>query len=201
MTGAATSANRVHQELLTVVDVKIIGIIGARTPGRELAAAALLGGYSVILEDVSPEMLAEGVDAIRATLAQAGQGHEEALKHLETSRSVEYVTRNADMLIEALPEELEAKLEMFTIFDKFAKPGAILASTTRETPIFDLADMTFRAEQCVGFRYANAVSATSAATSIEITRAHGTSKPTVARCQEIARKMGVTAVVIEESQS
>jgi 3-hydroxyacyl-CoA dehydrogenase len=97
-----------------------------------------------------------------------------------------------------LPEELEAKLEIFTIFDKFARPGAILASTSRETAIVDLADMTFRAEECVGFRYA---SSASPAKSIEIVRAHGTSKPTVAICQEVARKMGLSAVVIEESQS
>lgn len=179
------------------MDVKIIGIIGARTPGKELAAAALLAGYSVILEDVSPEMLTEGVETIHAALAQAGPECNAAVERLKTSRSVEDVTRVADMLIEALPEELEAKLEIFTIFDKFAKPGAILASTSRETAIFDLADMTFRAEECVGFRYA---SVSSAANLIEIIRADGTSKPTVATCQEVARKMCLSAIVIEESQ-
>ena len=116
-------------------------------------------------------------------------------KRLTTSRSVEDVTRVADMLIEALPEELEAKLEIFTIFDKFAKPGAILASTSRETPIFDLADMTYRAEECVGFRYA-----TPGAQVVEITRAHGTSNPTVAACEQVARKMGLATKVIEEPQ-
>ena len=198
MTRAPNSVGCNLQEILTVVDVKLIGIIGARTPGKELAAAALLAGYSVILEDVSPEMLTEGVETIHAALAQAGPGHNAALQSLKTSRSVEDVTRVADMLIEALPEELEAKLEIFTIFDKFARPGAILASTSRETAIFDLADMTFRAEECVGFRYA---SSASPAKSIEIVRAHGTSKPTVTICQEVARKMGLSAVVIEESQS
>jgi 3-hydroxybutyryl-CoA dehydrogenase len=178
------------------VDVKTIGIIGARTPGREFAAAALGAGFAVILEDVSPEMLAEGVAAIEAALAPAERGV--TLQRLKTSRSVEDVTRVADMLIEALPEELEAKLEIFTIFDKFAKPGAILASTTRETPIFDLADMTYRAEECVGFRFASG-SGTGGA--IEITRAHGTSKPTIATCQEVARRMNFATAVIEEPQA
>lgn len=178
------------------MELKIIGIIGARTPGRELAAAALAAGYSVILEDISPEMLAEGVESIQSALQLTERRAH--LQRLRTSRSVEDVTRVADMLIEALPEELEAKLEIFTIFDKFAKPGAILASTSRETLIFDLADMTYRAEQCVGFRYA---SATAAASSIEITRARGTSKSTVSTCLEVARKMGLPVVVIEEAQS
>jgi 3-hydroxybutyryl-CoA dehydrogenase len=180
------------------VEVKTIGIIGARTPGKELAAAALLAGYAVILEDVSPEMLADGVKSVEAALSRGAQ-NDAHLQRLQTSRSVEDVTRVADMLIEALPEELEAKLEIFTIFDKFAKPGAILASTSRETPIFDLADMTYRPEECVGFRFANhASTAQTAAQTIEITRAHATSNPTVATCQDVARKMKFEATIIEE---
>jgi 3-hydroxybutyryl-CoA dehydrogenase len=182
------------------VEVKTIGIIGARTPGKELAAAALAAGYTVILEDVSPEMLAEGIESIHATLAPAGR--DAHVQRLQTSRFVEDVTRIADMLIEALPEELEAKLEIFTIFDKFARPGAILASTSRETPIFDLADMTYRAEECVGFRFASGANEAQApGQSIEITRAHGTSKPTVATCEEVARKMKLAAIVLEEPRT
>jgi 3-hydroxybutyryl-CoA dehydrogenase len=176
------------------VEVKIIGIIGARTPGKELAAAALIAGYSVILEDVSPEMLAEGIATFEAALAPTER--DAHMHRLKTSRSVEDVTRVADMLIEALPEELEAKLEIFTIFDKFAKPGAILASTSRETPIFDLADMTYRAEECVGFRFAPAASH-----SVEIVRAHGTSQRTIATCEKVARRMNLTAAIIEEPKS
>lgn len=175
------------------MEVKTIGIIGARTPGKELAAAALEAGYTVILEDVSPEMLAEGIESIHAGLAPAQR--DSLLQRLQTCRSVEDVTRIADMLIEALPEELEAKLEIFTIFDKFARPGAILASTSRETPIFDLADMTYRAEECIGFRLSTNASSTP---SIEITRAHATSKPTVATCEDVARKMKFAAIVLEE---
>ena len=185
------------------MEVKTIGIIGARTPGKELAAAALEAGYAVILEDVSPEMLAQGVESIQAALAPAKR--DEHLQRLQTSRSVEDVTRIADMLIEALPEELEAKLEIFTIFDKFARPGAILASTSRETPIFDLADMTYRAEECVGFRFASEArhgNATQKAEPwIEITRAYGTSTPTVATCQDVARKMNFASAIIEEPRA
>jgi 3-hydroxybutyryl-CoA dehydrogenase len=176
------------------VEVKIIGIIGARTPGKELAAAALAAGYSVILEDVSPEMLAQGIELIESTLAPAER--DAHLQSFKTSRSVEDVTRVADMLIEALPEELEAKLEIFTVFDKFAKPGAILASTSRETAIFDLADMTYRAEKCVGFRFA-----AGAPQSIEIIRARGTSQPTIATCEKVALKMNLAATIIEEPKA
>ncbi len=121
-----------------------------------------------------------------------------ALGNLATSHSVEDVTRQADLLIDALPEELEVKLEIFTIFDKFAKPGAILASTTRETPIADLAGMTFRTEKCVGLRL---LSAPKTAPSLEIVRTAQTSEATISACSEVARRMGLQVTVTEERES
>ncbi len=128
------------------MEVKTIGIIGARKAGSSLACVAALAGYSVILEDVSPEVLTAGMQGIRGVLDGLRAGGrvssadcDAAFARISNSRSVEDVCRVADMLIEALPEELEVKLEIFTIFDKFAKPGALLSSTTRETAIADLA--------------------------------------------------------------
>ena len=110
------------------MDVKTIGVIGAGTMGSGIAYAAAFGGYRTILEDVSPEMLERGVAYIREALDEGvarGKVTEEqttaALANLTTSRSVEDVCRETDLLIEAVPEEMEVKLEIFTIFDKFAQ--------------------------------------------------------------------------------
>jgi 3-hydroxybutyryl-CoA dehydrogenase len=187
------------------VEVKTIGIIGARGDGSPLACSALLGGYQTILEDVSPEVLAVAVASIRDALEDlVAKGNisvtqrDSALANFATSHSVEDVTRVADLLIDALPEELEVKLEIFTIFDKFAKPGAILASTTRETPIVDLAGMTFRAEDCVGLRIPGSGSIPP---SVEIVRTPQTSDATVSTCAQVARRMGLQATVQEERES
>ncbi|MFZ0522102.1 MAG: 3-hydroxyacyl-CoA dehydrogenase NAD-binding domain-containing protein [Candidatus Acidiferrales bacterium] len=185
------------------MEVKTIGVIGAGTMGRGIGYAAAYGGYRTILEDVSPEMLEEGIAYIREALAEGvsrGKVTEEqqkiALANLTTSRSVEDVCRETDLLIEAVPEEMEVKLEIFTIFDKFARPGAILASNTSSLSITELAAITFRAENCIGMHFFNPVPKMKL---LEIVRALETSEATVQACAEVGRRIGKEVVVIRES--
>jgi 3-hydroxybutyryl-CoA dehydrogenase len=99
------------------------------------------------------------------------------------------------MLIETVPDEMEVKLEIFTIFDKFAKPGAILAGNT-SLSITEIASITFRAEDCIGMRFA---SPDPKITRVELVRGADTSDTTVAACSEIARRMGMEVAVVRES--
>jgi 3-hydroxybutyryl-CoA dehydrogenase len=185
------------------MEVKTIGVIGAGTMGRGIAYAAACGGYRTILEDVSPEMLEQGIAYIRQNLEEGvarGKVTEEqrniALANLTTSRSVEDLCREADLLIEAVPEEMEVKAEIFTIFDKFALPAAILASHTSSLSITELAAITFRAENCIGMHFFNPVPKMKL---LEIVRALETSEATVEACAEVGRRMGKEVVVIRES--
>jgi 3-hydroxybutyryl-CoA dehydrogenase len=185
------------------MDVKTIGVIGAGTMGRGIAYAGAYGGYRTILEDVSPEMLEQGIAYIRQNLEEGvarGKVTEEqrkiALANLTTSRSVEDLCREADLLIEAVPEEMEVKLEIFTIFDKFARPGSILASNTSSLSITELAAITFRAENCIGMHFFNPVPKMKL---LEIVRALETSEATLQACAEVGRRMGKEVVVIRES--
>src|SRR5580700_1654509 len=130
------SRSRVDSEAR--MDVRTIGVIGAGPTGRRIALMAILGGYHVILEDVSPDMLEQGVTFIEDSLSRNGTREALApnretgtLAELSTLGRADELCRQADFLIETTPEELEVKLEIFTIFDRFAKPGAILASHTR----------------------------------------------------------------------
>jgi 3-hydroxybutyryl-CoA dehydrogenase len=185
------------------MDLKAIAVIGAWQMGREIAYAAALAGYRTILEDVSPTMLEDSVAYIRATLEEevasgraTAEQRDSALANLSTARSVEDACRQADLLIETVVEELEVKLEIFTIFDRFAKPGAILASTTRLLSIADLAGITFRAENCAGMRFFHPVPKTKM---VEIVRTPETSDATVAACEEVGRRMGKEVAVVCES--
>src|SRR5258707_15852701 len=110
------------------MDVKTIGVIGAGTMGRGIAYAAALGGYRTILEDVMPETLAKGTAWIRQSLEEGVQrgkveagARDKALALLETSSSGEDVCREADFLIEGVPEEMEVKVELFKLLDRFVK--------------------------------------------------------------------------------
>ncbi|HLK03207.1 MAG TPA: 3-hydroxyacyl-CoA dehydrogenase NAD-binding domain-containing protein [Candidatus Acidoferrum sp.] len=185
------------------MDVKTIGVIGAGTMGRGIAYAAALGGYRTILEDVMPEMQAAAMTWIRKSIGdgvergkvEAAAG-EAALARIETSSSVEDVCREADFLIEAVPEEMELKLELFTLFDKFAKPHAVLASNTSSLSVAEMAEMTYRPELCVGMHFFNPVPKMRL---IEIVKAPKTSEETIAICREVGQRMGKEVVVVKES--
>jgi len=185
------------------MEVKTIGVIGAGTMGRGIAYAAALGGYRTILEDVMPEMLTtagvwmtqafdEGVRRGKLTPEEGAA----AVKRIATASSVEDACRESDFLIEAVPEEMELKLELYTLFDKFAKPNAVLASNTSSLAIAEMAEMTFRPELCVGMHFFNPVPKMRL---IEIVRAPKTSDETIATCREVGARMGKEVVVVKES--
>jgi 3-hydroxybutyryl-CoA dehydrogenase len=185
------------------MEIETIAVIGAGTMGRGIAYAAALGGYRTVLEDVSLEMLEQGTAYISQALEDGRargkvtqEQKDKALANLTTSRSVEDVCREADLLIEAVPEEMEVKLEIFTIFDKFAKPDAILASNTSSLSITEMASITFRAEKCIGMHFFNPVPKMKL---LEIVRALETSEATLRACVEVGRRMGKEVVVIRES--
>jgi 3-hydroxybutyryl-CoA dehydrogenase len=185
------------------MDVKTIGVIGATALGRGIAYVAALGGYRTLLEDVSIHRLEDGVAYIAQTLgAGVASGKitpdekARALANLATAHSVEEVCREADLLIEAAPEDTEMQLEIFTLFDKFAKPGTILATSASGLSIANLAEITFCAEQCVGLRFFHPVPETG---QLEIVRAAATSESTVRACIEAGRRMGKEVAVVQES--
>ena len=182
--------------------VKTITIIGAAAVGRGIACVAAQAGYRVVLEDVSIEVLDDALAWIRHTLderARCGEHTSEkrdaAIGLITTSRSVDEAIRKSDLVIEATLDEMETKLEIFTLLDKFAKPGAILASTTNSLPLSELAGITFRAEHCVGMRFMNPAPEMKR---LEIVRAPATSNETIAACVEVGRRMGNEVVVVSE---
>src|SRR2546425_5842358 len=184
------------------MDVKTIAVIGAGTMGRGIAYAAAFGGYNTVLEDVSRNVLEEGIAWIRQSFEEGvARGKVEAgvrdksLSLISTASDVENAIRDAELIIEAVPEELEMKLELFTIFDKFAKTGAIFASNTSSFSITDFTDVTVSRDRCIGMHFFNPVPKMKL---IELVRTPHTSNETVASCREVARRMGEEVVIISE---
>ena len=185
------------------MDVNVIGIIGAGTMGRGIAYSAALGGYRAVLEDVMPEMLAKATAWIAGTFAEGvkrgkltAEQAKSAMQRVVTASSVEDACRESDFLIEAVPEEMELKLELYTLFDKFAKPNAVLASNTSSLSIAEMAEMTYRPELCVGMHFFNPVPKMRL---IEIVRAPKTSDETIAACRDVGARMGKEVVLVKES--
>jgi len=183
--------------------VKTIAIIGAGTIGRGIACASALGGYITVLEEVSDSMLAKSIAWIRESLDEGVRcgkvetaARDAALARIITSQVVDEAIRDAELIIEAVPEELEMKLELFTIFDKFAKPNAIFASNTSSLSISDFSDIVIHRERCIGMRFFNPVLKMK---SVEIIRTPYTSDETVAACTEVAARMGKETVIVNEA--
>lgn len=183
--------------------VKTIAVIGAGTMGRGIAYAAAFGGYRTILEDVSDAVLTPGLTYVRESLEEGvkrgkvtAEQRDRGIAQLGSARTVEEACREADLIIEAVPEDMELKLEIFTLLDKFAKPGAIFASNTSSLSVTELATITCRPEKCVGMHFFNPVPKMKL---LEVVRALETSDETIADCREIGARMGKEVVVVKEA--
>ena len=186
-----------------MAEVRTIAVIGAGVMGRGIAHAAALGGYRTILEDLLPNALRKAETEIRASLDQAvklGQVNASdaaaALSRIEYAGSVDEAAREADLVIEAVPDEMESKLEIFIMLDKFCRPATILAANTCSLSVTEIASATYRAKQCVGMRFFNPVHTMKV---LEIVRALETDDATLAAVVEVGKRMGKDVVVIKEA--
>ena len=171
--------------------------------GRGIAHAAALGGYRTILEDILPTTLRKAETEIRANLDKAVElgkvtpdDADQAFQRLEYASSVEQAAREADLVIEAVPEEMESKLEIFTLLDKVCRPTTIIASNTSSLSITEISSVTYRAPKCVGMHFFNPVHKMKL---LEIVRALETDDETLAAAVDVGKRMGKEVVVIRES--
>ncbi len=183
--------------------VKTVAVIGAGTMGRGIAHVAALGGYRTILEDLLPTSLRKAESEIRINLEKAVELGKvsaadagAAATRLEYAGSVEEAAREADLVIEAVPEEMESKIEIFTLLDKICRPDTILASNTSSFSITEIASVTYRAKKCVGMHFFNPVHKMKL---LEVVRALETDDDTIATVAEVGKRMGKEVVVIKES--
>jgi 3-hydroxybutyryl-CoA dehydrogenase len=185
------------------MQVKTIAVIGAGIMGRGIAHAAAIGGYRTILEDLVPAALRRAESEIRANLDKAvelgkvtGPDADAAFGRVEYAGSVEDAAREADLVIEAVPEEMESKIEIFTLLDKICRPTTILASNTSSLSITEIASVTYRAKKCLGMHFFNPVHKMKL---LEIVRALETDEDTLGAAVDVGRRMGKEVVVIKEA--
>jgi 3-hydroxybutyryl-CoA dehydrogenase len=186
-----------------VPKVQTVAVIGAGIMGRGIAHAATLGGYRTILEDLLPAALRKAETEIRTNLDKAvelgkvtASDADSAFRRLHYAGSVEEAGREADLVIEAVPEEMESKIEIFTLLDKICRPSTIFASNTSSLSVTEIASVTYRAKQCLGMHFFNPVHKMKL---LEVVRALETDDETLATAVEVGQRMGKEVVVIKES--
>ena len=185
------------------MEVKRITVVGAGTMGRGIAYAAVLGEFRTVLVDVSQDVLAKALDWIRATFEDgvkrakvSSSDGDAALALLSHSTSIKDAIRDADLVIEAVPEELSLKRELFTTLDQFAKPGALFASNTSSLAISDFTHALARRENCVGMHFFNPVPKMKL---VEMIRTPFTSAETLSICIDVAHRMHKETVIVYEA--
>jgi 3-hydroxybutyryl-CoA dehydrogenase len=117
--------------------IRTIAVVGANVAGRELAARAARAGYRTILEDLTGFQ--------RNALAA-----DPALQRVELASSLEEAAALADLILEAAPDDLESKAEVYTILDRVAPRPCIFAPTSPAWPVSEVASLTYRGPNVVG---------------------------------------------------
>jgi len=127
-------------------EIRRVALIGAGVAGRSFALACAGAGFHVVLEDVMPANLRRA-KADYADLSQRGTAG-----RLELALTVEDAVREADVAVDFVPDELESKLEIFSMIDRMAPPKTILCTPSYALSITDLASCVYRPDRCVAVR-------------------------------------------------
>jgi len=142
------------------IDIDSVAVLGAGSMGHGIAEVAAIAGYDVVLRDVEEEIVQEGYDQIEWSLGKLEENGQvadpdEVLDRVSTAVDLEPAVADADLVIEAAPEDLELKRSIFADVDAAAPADAIIATNTSSLRVGDIATETDRPERCCGLHFFN----------------------------------------------
>jgi len=183
--------------------IQKIGVVGAGIMGRGIAQVAAQGGFQTVLQDVDAKQLESARTQIRASLARGvelqklTQSEADAtLARVTVATAVADAARGADLVIEAAPERIDLKLQIFAELDRHAPAAAILASNTSSMSVTEMAGATRRPERVLGMHFFNPVPRMKL---VEVVRALETDDDTIATTLAVVHRMHKEPVVVRES--
>ncbi len=182
--------------------IKTVGVIGAGTMGNGIAQVFAASGFKVIMQDISGEGVKRGMATIGSSLDRLIKS--EKISEADKTATLERITAttglssmsDVDLVVEAASEDFEIKMQVFAELDKICKPEAILASNTSSISLTKIAATTDRADQVIGMHFMNPVPLMKL---IEVIRALQTSDETCAVIEDLAKKLGKTALLANDS--
>jgi len=180
---------------------RTIGVIGAGTMGNGIAHVAARSGFRVVLYDLEQRFLDRALSTIAKNLDREVAKTKITADDKGTALSrIVAVTQNsalseADFLIEAVVEDVKAKLKVFQAMDSIARPSVILASNTSSISITKIASATKRPDRVIGMHFMNPVPML---TLVEVVRGLATSDETCKTTKELAESLGKTAVEVND---
>jgi 3-hydroxybutyryl-CoA dehydrogenase len=184
------------------VEIHKVAVMGAGTMGNGIAQVFAQTGYDVYLRDVKPEFVERGLGSIDKSLGRLvkkdklSESEASAVKTRISSGTDLEGAKDADIVVEAILEDLEAKIAIFRELDELTRPTTILASNTSSISITKLAATTSRPDRCIGMHFMNPVPVMQL---VEIIRGLGTSDETYRQTEELATKLGKTPVEVNDA--
>jgi 3-hydroxybutyryl-CoA dehydrogenase len=176
-----------------------VAVVGAGLMGSGIAQVAAMSGLEVIVRDVTPAALDRGRAAIERSLGRfvekaaiSGDERDSALGRITTTTDLDDVA-DADIVVEAVFEQIEVKREVFAALDGICRDDAVLASNTSAIPITKIAAATSRPESVVGTHFFSPVPIMALC---ELVRGHRTTDDTLSRARAFAEGVGKTCVLV-----
>jgi 3-hydroxybutyryl-CoA dehydrogenase len=180
-----------------------VAVLGAGTMGAGIAQVCAAAGSDVRLHDVQPAFVERGLDGIRRFLTKSvekgklGAAERDAtLARIAPAGELEAAVRGADLVIEAIPEQLDLKRATFARVAGAAGPDAVLATNTSSLSLARIFAGIERPERCCGMHFFNPPPLMPL---LEIVRMEGTSAATVDRVAAYARALGKEPIVVRDS--
>jgi 3-hydroxybutyryl-CoA dehydrogenase len=185
------------------MEVKKIAVLGAGLMGHGITqVAAQMGKYEVSMRDVEQRFIDNGMNMIKASLQKfvsknqiTEQQMNETLARIHPTLNLKEAVENADLVIEAVPENLELKMATFKEVDIYAPSHAIIASNTSSISITELASATKRPEKVCGMHFFNPPQLMKL---VEVIRGAKTSEETIQTVLEVAHKMEKETVLVKK---
>ncbi len=186
------------------MEIKKVAVIGSGLMGHGIAEVFALSGFEVRIEDAFPEALEKAKASIGKSvekLVKSGridqQKGKDTIARISYFSQMEPTVKDADFIIEAVPEIMELKKEVFSGIDKFARPDAIVASNTSNIKISSLAENMKHPENVVGMHFFNPPVVLKL---VEVIKGEKTSQKVFDETFELSRKIGKTPIrVLKDS--
>ena len=179
-----------------------IAVIGAGQMGNGIAQVAASAGYDVLMVDIRQDFVDKGLSTIEKSLSKLVS--KERMTQSDANDTIARIStsidrndcRDADLVVEAVPEVLDLKTSIFAELDKICKPECILASNTSSISISTIANSTARPDKVIGMHFMNPVPIMKL---VEIINGDKTSNATNAAVVSAAEHMGKTALSCNDS--
>ncbi|PTA69626.1 3-hydroxyacyl-CoA dehydrogenase NAD-binding domain-containing protein [Deinococcus arcticus] len=182
-----------------LLNIRAVGVIGAGTMGGGIAMNFLNAGLPVTIVETSQEALDRGLSVLRRNYESSAKKGRLTLDEVERRMALLTPTLEmtdlggADLIIEAVFEDMAVKKALFTRLDGLARDSAILATNTSTLDVNEIAAVTSRPEQVIGLHF---FSPANVMKLLEIVRAEKTSDTVLATCMALARRIGKVGVVV-----